>query len=179
MTSPVAVNNYGISVGTASTGVFIAVLASRNPTVNDINYPVQKRWINTDTGDEYILKGFNSFSGVTTANWLLLAQSGSGGLTINYTNVTAAMSPYTVLSTDNYLSVNCSAGAVTLNFPNSPTDEQVWVVKDRTGNAASNNITITTPGGTVTFDGATSYVMSTNYQSIQLIANSTPTYEVY
>ena len=38
-----------------------------------------------------------------------------------YTNVTHAMSPYSVLSTDYYLSVDCSAGTVRLNFPNVPT----------------------------------------------------------
>jgi hypothetical protein len=113
------------------------------------------------------------------AYWIEITPEGSGGLTINYTNVTTAMSPYTVLATDNYLSVDCSGGVVTLDFPNVPSADQIWVVKDRTGNSATNNITITTTGGTVTFDGATSYVMKTNYQSIQLIANSTPTYEVY
>lgn len=98
---------------------------------------------------------------------------------LNYTNVTHAMSPYTVLSTDYFISVDCSAGVVILNFPNAPTFKQEWIIKDRTGNAAVSNITITTPGGTVTFDGLTSYVMNSNYQAINLLANLTPTYEVF
>jgi len=61
----------------------------------------------------------------------------TGTTTLNYTNVTHAMSPYTVLSTDYYISVDCSAGGVTLNFPNAPTYKQTWIVKDRTGNAAN------------------------------------------
>lgn len=105
--------------------------------------------------------------------------SSSGIVSFNYTNVTHAMSPYTVLTTDQYLSVDCSAGTVQLNFFNSPAFKRVWVIKDRTGNAAVNNITITTPGGTVTFDGLTIYTMNSNYQAIQLLANSTPTYEVF
>jgi hypothetical protein len=97
----------------------------------------------------------------------------------NYTNVTNAMSPYTVLNTDYYLSVDCSGGAVTLNFPNSPAFKQMWIVKDRTGSSSANNITVTTPGGTVTFDGATILLIDTAYGAVNLIANSTPTYEVF
>jgi len=96
-----------------------------------------------------------------------------------YTNVTHLMSPYTVLSTDDYISVDCSGGVVVLNFPNAPAAATTWVVKDRTGNAFTNNISITTPGGTVTFDGLTTYKIISNYGAINLIANSTPTYEVY
>ena len=98
---------------------------------------------------------------------------------IAYTNVNHGASPYTVLSTDEYLSVDASGGTVTLNFPNSPTYKQTWIVKDRLGYASTNNITITTPGGTVTFDGVTSYAIISNYGAINLIANATPTYEVY
>lgn len=97
----------------------------------------------------------------------------------NYTNVNHAASPYTVLSTDYYISVDCSGGTVTLRFPNAPTAKQTWIVKDRTGNASTNNISITTPGGIVTFDGQTTYTMNSNYQAINLLANTTPTYEVY
>lgn len=100
-------------------------------------------------------------------------------LGIAYTNVNHAASPYTVLSTDYYISVDCSGGTVTLNFPNAPTAKRLWVIKDRTGSASTNNITLTTPGGTVTFDGLTSYIMNSNYQAINLLANATPTYEVY
>jgi hypothetical protein len=96
---------------------------------------------------------------------------------VNYTNVST--SPYVVLSTDYYLSVDCSAGAITLNFPNIPAANRIWVIKDRTGSAATNNITITTVGGLVNIDGAATYVMKTNYQAVQMLANSVPTYEIY
>lgn len=116
-----------------------------------------------------------------------ISTTGSGNtITINanaitspYTNVTHAMSPYTVLITDEYISVDCSAGAVTLNFPNAPIDKETWIVKDRTGSAATNNISITTPGGSVTFDGQTTYKIISNYGSINVLANATPTYEVF
>lgn len=119
-------------------------------------------------------------TGITTSgSGNTVTISGSGTVSFNYTNVNHAMSPYTVLAADEYISVDCSAGTVQLNFFNSPTFKRVWVIKDRTGNAAVNNITITTPGGTVTFDGLTTYTMNSNYQAIQLLANATPTYEVF
>lgn len=100
-------------------------------------------------------------------------------LAFAYTNVNHAASPYTVLSTDEYISVDCSAGTVSLLFPNSPAAKTIWVVKDRTGSAATNNISITTVGGSVTIDGQTTYTINSNYASIQLLANATPTYEVF
>jgi hypothetical protein len=103
----------------------------------------------------------------------------SGPVLTNYTNVTFADSPYTVLVTDQYISCDTSGGAITLNFPNAPTAFREWVVKDRTGNSATNNVTITTAGGTVTFDGSTTLLLNTAYAAFNLIANSTPTYEVY
>lgn len=96
-----------------------------------------------------------------------------------YTNVTHAQSPYTVLAGDEYISVDCSGGVVSLLFPNAPTALRTWVVKDRTGNASINHISITTVGGIVTIDGQTTYTLSGNYGAVQMLANSTPTYEVY
>jgi hypothetical protein len=102
--------------------------------------------------------------------------SATGITTLKYTNVNS--SPYTVLSTDEYLSVDCSSIPITLNFPNAATLSRAWIVKDRTGNAATNNITVTTPGGSVDIDGATTFVMNTNYESINIIGNAT-SYEVW
>lgn len=100
------------------------------------------------------------------------------GNAINYTAVTGPTT-YVVLATDYYISCDPTAGAITLQFPNAPTFKRQWIIKDRTGTAATNNITLTTPGGTVTFDGLTSFVMNSNFQANQLLANATPTYEVY
>ena len=125
--------------------------------------------------------------GVTVSNRQMVTINSSTGQlgvasssqAVAYTNVTHAMSPYTVLATDSYISVDCSGGAVTLNFPNTPTATQTWTVKDRTGNAAANNITLTTPGASHTFDGSTSFVMDANYSAIQLLANASNNYEVF
>lgn len=80
MSSPNPNSLYSSSTGTFSTDVFIAVLAPVNPSGSDINYPVQKRWINTTTYAEYILIGFTSFNGVIQANWIPLSSSSSSAL---------------------------------------------------------------------------------------------------
>ena len=60
-----------------------------------------------------------------------------------YTNVTFAMSPYTVLSTDYFISVDASGGPVVINLPDSPSTNQQFVVKDRLGVAGNPATTIT------------------------------------
>jgi hypothetical protein len=103
-------------------------------------------------------------------------------LTISSNNVTAYTnvntSPYVVLSTDDYLSVDCSAGAITIQLPNAATLGRIIDIKDRTGSAATHNITVTTVGGSVNIDGATTFVMNTAYQAISAIGNAS-TYEVF
>jgi hypothetical protein len=102
----------------------------------------------------------------------------TGTSVYHYTAVNHAASPYTVLSTDYYLGVTVTAGVVTILLPNAPTTGRVFIVKDTAGDSATNNITITTVGGAVTIDGATSYTINTNYEAIQLIFNGT-SYEVF
>jgi hypothetical protein len=108
-------------------------------------------------------------TGTSGPNTVTISTTGTS--TFDYKNVAHTDSPYTVLSTDEYLSVDCSGGVVTLNFPNAATLGRSYIVKDRTGNAATNNITITTPGGSVTFDGSTSFVMNTNFEACNILGN--------
>lgn len=112
-------------------------------------------------------------TGVAGTSTLTITQ---GAFAPAYTNVTTT--PYVVTATDDYLSVDTSALAITIQLPNAPTALREFVIKDRTGNAAANNITVTTVGGAVLIDGATSQLMNTNFQSVQLIFNST-SYEQY
>jgi len=100
----------------------------------------------------------------------------SGISSFSYKNVNS--SPYTVLTTDEYISVDCSGGPITIKLHNAATTGQSFTIKDRTGNASTNNITVTTVGGVVNIDGSTSFVLNTNYESINVLGNST-SYEVW
>lgn len=93
-----------------------------------------------------------------------------------YTDV--SVSPYVVLSTDLYVSVDCSLIPITIQLPDAPALYQRWVIKDRTGNASINNITVTTVTGAVLIDGNATFVINTDYEAINVVWNGT-TYEVY
>ena len=95
----------------------------------------------------------------------------------SYTNVDAAMSPYSVTSTDFFISVDASAGPVIINLLASPGNNREYVIKDRLGFAAINAITINAQGGD-TIDGAASYVFSDAYESVDMLFHGT-NYEVF
>jgi len=99
-----------------------------------------------------------------------------GTINLSYTNVTT--SPYVVLATDEYLSVDTSTIAITIQLPNAASLGRTYVIKDRTGNAATRNITVTTVGGAVNIDGATTFVMNTAFESVDVIGNGS-TYEIF
>lgn len=97
---------------------------------------------------------------------------------IPYTGVTHAQSPYTVLSSDYYLSCDLTAGVITIRLPNAPVTGRAYVVKDRLGLAPTYTITVTTVGGAVTMDGSTTFLMNTAYEVAQFVFNGT-SYEIF
>lgn len=98
---------------------------------------------------------------------------------VEYTNVTSAMSPYTVTATDYYISVDASAGPVTVLLPDSPSANRQFVIKDRTGFALINNITITTVSGTTTIDEDVALlIFDDEFEFISLLFHGT-NYEVF
>jgi hypothetical protein len=92
--------------------------------------------------------------------------------------VTVSTSTYTVGPSDYYISCNPASNAITISLPNAPSTNRIFIIKDRTGNAGTHNITITTVGGSVTIDGSTTNVISSNHGFVQLVFNGT-SYEVF
>lgn len=126
----------------------------------------------------------NSFSivgsgGITTSGTgSTVTIAGTGEQVITITSLDNTDSPYTVLSTDYYLSCDVTSGVLSIEMPNAPDTGKVYVVKDSAGNASSFNITVTTAGGVVTIDGSTSFVLNTDYEAAQFVFNGT-SYEVF
>lgn len=261
---PVFTNLYGTAIGSQSTNAFVDHFDTRDPTVNDVQFPVQKKWYNISNNAYWILVGFVTTNGIITADWEVITSgvvfetltgnigpvvppssnninvvgdgtfvtttgnAGTSTLTISvtgaitqlyqtdsgtatptagtlnvlggtgtstagsgntititasatalaYVSVNHAASPYTVLSSDDFISCDTSTGTITIELPNAPVMSKVYIIKDRAGDAATSNITITTVGGIITIDGSTSYVINTNFEAINVIFNGT-NYEVW
>ncbi len=173
--SGVAAENAKIRIGTNAThtGTYIA-------GIDGVNVGSTAKVVTLGAGgtvDQLGTATITAGSGITVtpgANTITISSTGADILA--YTNVTTT--PYVVLTTDEYLSVDTSALSITVQLPNAATLGRVYYVKDRTGTAGTRNITVTTVGGAVNIDGATSFVMNTNYQSVNIIGNGT-TYEVF
>jgi hypothetical protein len=115
---------------------------------------------------------------ITNAANSITIDAHSGSQVVNVTSLDNTDSPYTVLSDDYYMSCDVSSGTLTIDLPDSPDTGRVFVVKDSGGDANTNNITVTTVGGAVNIDGATTFVMNTDYQATQFLFNGT-SYEVF
>ena len=100
------------------------------------------------------------------------------GAAAEYTNVTFAMSPYTVTATDYFLSVDSTLGPVTINLPDAPTANRQFIVKDRLGQSATNTITIKSLSGVTTIDQAATYTFVDNFESLECLYH-TSNYEVF
>ena len=76
----------------------------------------------------------------------------------NITTVTGAL---TVVDGYDYLAVTALAAPYTITLPATPTTGDTYTVKDTTGDAATNNLTISGNGNNI--DGAASFVLSQPY----------------
>jgi len=76
--------------------------------------------------------------------------------------------PYGVLTTDYIVLVDTSI-ARTIELPDAPTTGQVFIIKDTMGTANTFNISLTTVGGVVTIDGATTQTMSSNWAALAVV----------
>lgn len=92
---------------------------------------------------------------------------GSPGL-VPVTNVTTT--PFNVVLGDYFLAVNV-AGPASVVLPAAAPIGTVFVVKDTSGLAFTNPITVTAVGSTI--DGAASYVLNTNFGSVTFVRTST------
>lgn len=95
-----------------------------------------------------------------------ITESAASVPTINPTNVGAT--PYNVLNTDSVLWVDTSIGPVTINLPGGAArNGRQLQIKDITGNAAANPISIV-PLGAELIDGLNPYPIDVNYGGVTL-----------
>lgn len=117
--------------------------------------------------------GALNFSGLNFTNTSSLVNTTTQTANVQYLGAQRLVSPagdYTVLASDSIVAADSSAArAITLNA--SPSTGQTVTIKDDDGTAGTNNITITPAAGNI--DGAGTYVMNVNYQSVTLTYSGT------
>lgn len=100
---------------------------------------------------------------------------GGGGPALTPTvtiDATDSVPCYEALPGDQVILVNTSLGPVTVCLPASHASGKLYEIKDISGLAATNNITITSDDGD-SIDGAATYVMNVDLQSITVISDGT------
>lgn len=91
-----------------------------------------------------------------------------------YGNVTdVGATPYVVTATDNFLIVDTSVMAITVELPNAPASGRTFTIKDGSGNAAVRNITLTTVGGVVLIDNVAAGLINVNWASVNVVYDGT------
>lgn len=110
---PIANQVYTQGGGTFSTDGYINVIADRDPSGSDVNYPIQKRWINSSTRREFILIGYLSVEGQLEANWLDLGSGAASTETLTG-NSGGAVGP------DGDNNINTLGDATTINIVGNP-----------------------------------------------------------
>lgn len=124
--------------------------------------------LNTSTGDLFGPKVSGSWPGVAIGNVLL---GGGGSILKTITDVAAGN--YTVLSTDDIIQKNAiTGGGDTITLPESPARGKMFMIKDASGGAGTDNLTIDTVGAP-TIDGAASVIINTNYMGLQFYFDGT------
>jgi hypothetical protein len=163
--------------GATSLTAHSVILAQGTSAFTALGAATNGQLIIGSTGANPVLATLTAGTGVSITNGAgSITISTTGTTTINYTAVSS--SPYVVQATDDFLGVNSSGGAITVELPNAPATGRVYTIKDSTGSAATHNITVTTVGGTVTIDGSTSFVMNTAYEAINVLFDGV-SYQIY
>lgn len=124
------------------------------------------------TAAQPVVNTITAGTGIAISNGAgTITVSATGTTTLIYTAIAHSDSPYTVLSTDEFIGCDPTAGVISVLLPNAPATGRVYTIKDVTGQATAHNITVTTVGGAVNIDGATSFVMNTPYESVDVLFN--------
>lgn len=179
-----SINTTALTIGGSGTNnIFNSIIRSGSAssvsvssTANLSNMTIDSTNTNAITGAGTLVFGeldfINTSKGINTTTLTKRTTStGSiqiyGGLIESYVSQSAS---YNVKTTDCIIGVVTSGGAYMMTMPNSGLSSgQRWTIKDESGSAASNNITISGNGANI--DGSSTYVMNNNYGSVDIYWN--------
>jgi hypothetical protein len=165
-TASITCSNCYLDSGTDSA----ITLASGSGTVNILNSTIKTSNANAITGSGTIKFGNLSFLGTSSVIDPVLTQVPFVRTNDAVKIKTPSSYPYTTIPQDNVILVDTSS-ARTITPLASPTTGQIHRIKDNVGSAAANNITITPSGKNI--DGSASFVIGTNWGSVDIVYNGT------
>lgn len=93
---------------------------------------------------------------------------------VSYVNVVGPIT-YNASTTTEFISCDTSGGAITVILPNNAAQGETFIIKDRTGNANANNITIQVDGFVLNafgIDDAALQTINANYGSLRVLCNA-------
>ena len=135
--------------------------------------------ISPDASNNIILNSTNGNLTFSNGVGNILNMTVSTSPIIAYVSINNTNSPYTAAVTTEYISCDTSGGAITINLPSASVSQgESWTIKDRTGNANTNNITIQSLVGGKTIDTAANFIINASFQSVTILYNGT-NFEVY
>jgi hypothetical protein len=112
----------------------------------------------------------------------IIGGGGGGGGNVWAVHALASATPYQMTNDDRLVLADTTGVSPTVHLPTSPVEGQIASVKDAGGNAAVNNITLTTGGGGNVFDaslgGGGTYTMAVNNSAFNLCYYSGVWYSV-
>lgn len=133
--------------------------------------------VSPDASNNVILNSTNGNLTFSNGAGNILNLTVSTSPVISYVSVNA--SPYTASITTEYISCDTSAVAITINLPSAGVVQgETWIIKDRTGQANANPITIQSLVGGKTIDTAANYIINASFGSVRILYNGT-NYEVF
>ena len=112
---------------------------------------------------------FNKTSNVLTVGGL----SNAGSTVIDRVDKASGDSPYEMTATDHYIGLDTSGGAIQVDLQGAGDAGvgRVIIIKDETGDAATNNITVDA-NGSETIDGSETQVINNAYGSLTLVCTN-------
>ena len=85
-------------------------------------------------------------------------------------SLTASDSPYTITTAEDVILVDTSTSGITVKLPTKAAGRRV-TVKDKSGNAATNNVTISPTGAGETIDGNANLVLNINLAAVSFVSD--------
>jgi hypothetical protein len=169
--SPFAISPASLQwLKTTSSPTLTQAIQTTDTATNSISIIAQSADTSASTntsGGNVVLQGGNSKTTGTGHGGFVNINSGE-----TVKNITISASTYTV-DTNSQLSdlvifTDSTSNAINITLP-TPTNGRFLIIKDKTGQAGTHNITLTASSGNI--DGSGTYVLSTNFASVILIAD--------